>query len=119
MTQSSFKLAQQYHQAGRLSEAEAIYRRILSEQPRHTDALHLLGMVEYQKGRCETGLDLIGQAIKIDPKRADYHCNLGSVLASLSRHTEAIEAYHHALSIRPDYPIALNNLGNSLRRTGK
>jgi protein O-GlcNAc transferase len=119
MTQSSFQLAQEHQQAGRLPEAEAIYRAILSEQPHNADALHLLGMLEFKKGRSDAALDLIQQAIQIEPNRADYHGNLGSVLASLSRQPEAIAAYQRALSLRPDYPQALSNLGNALRRTGQ
>jgi len=41
----------QRHQAGRLAEAEAHYRRILDIVPGHADALHLLGGLAYQTGR--------------------------------------------------------------------
>jgi Flp pilus assembly protein TadD len=40
-----------HHQAGRLSEAEARYRRVLAVQPYHADALHLLGVVAHQVKR--------------------------------------------------------------------
>ena len=33
------------HQAGRLAEAEALYRRILAGFPRHPDALHFMGLL--------------------------------------------------------------------------
>jgi len=119
MTQPNIQLAQQHHMAGRLPEAEAIYRQILAEQPRHADALHLLGLLEYRKQQFDSALDLIQRAIRIEPKRADYENNLGLVLAALSRHSEAIDAYRRALALRADYPQALNNLGNSLRRAGR
>ena len=38
----AFQLALQHHQAGRLAEAEAIYRQILAVEPRHADVLHNL-----------------------------------------------------------------------------
>ena len=41
------------HQAGRIADAQAICREILERAPRHFDALHLLGLTEYQLGRYE------------------------------------------------------------------
>lgn len=40
----------EHHQAGRLQEAETIYRAILKEQPQHANALHLLGLIAHQVG---------------------------------------------------------------------
>ncbi len=37
--------AQSHHQAGRLAEAEKIYRQILAQQPDNPWALHLLGVL--------------------------------------------------------------------------
>ena len=42
--QQAFELAVRHHQAGRLREAEGIYRQVLRHQPGHADALHLLGV---------------------------------------------------------------------------
>ena len=40
-----FPLALGHHQAGRLAEAEAMYRQILAVHPNHAEALHLLGVL--------------------------------------------------------------------------
>ncbi|RMD71231.1 MAG: tetratricopeptide repeat protein, partial [Gammaproteobacteria bacterium] len=37
------QIALQHHRAGRLAQAEAIYRQILQQNPRHPQALHPLG----------------------------------------------------------------------------
>jgi len=116
---ATLDLARRHHQAGRVAEAQTLYRQILARQPNHADALHLLGMVEHQKGRSAAALELIQRAIQIEPNRADFHSNAGLVLAALVRNPEAIQSYRKALAIQPDYPQALNNLGNSLRRVGK
>jgi len=47
--QSNISDAVQLHLAGRLDEAETIYRRILLSEPAQTDALHLLGVIAYQR----------------------------------------------------------------------
>jgi hypothetical protein len=43
--------ALQHHQAGRLSEAEAVYRQVRTEDPRSFPALHLLGVIAHQRGQ--------------------------------------------------------------------
>ncbi|MGA3066735.1 MAG: tetratricopeptide repeat protein [Tepidisphaeraceae bacterium] len=106
--------ATRHHQAGQLAEAQNIYRQILSEQPENLDALHLLGVTEFQLGKYDTAADLIGQAIAGDPKRADFRGNLGLVLSAKGQIDQAIAQYQIALSLRPDYPEAHNNLGIEL-----
>ena len=64
------------HQAGRLAEAEKIYRQVLAQQPDHADALHLLGVLAVQTGRLDTAVDLIRRAIEVCPTKASYHSDL-------------------------------------------
>ncbi|MGD1277262.1 MAG: tetratricopeptide repeat protein [Tepidisphaeraceae bacterium] len=117
--QQMLQTAQQHHQAGRLPQAEAIYRQILARQGQHPDALHLLGVLALQTGQLDTAQELIGRAISLQPSRPDFHCNLGLALAAAGKTDQAMAAYQRALSLRPDYPEAHNNLGvalTSLRR---
>jgi tetratricopeptide (TPR) repeat protein len=74
----------QHHQAGRLVEAEAHYRRILKIAPDHADVLHLLGGVAYQTGRHEAAIELIGRAIERNGNDPSYHCSRGLVLQALA-----------------------------------
>lgn len=67
------------HQAGRLAEAESLYRCILAQQPNHADAMHLLGIVAGQTGRSDMAEDLMRQAIRVKPDHAQAHSNLGVV----------------------------------------
>ena len=43
--EQAMQIALGHHQAGRLAEAEAIYRQVLAQFPDHADALHLLGVL--------------------------------------------------------------------------
>lgn len=116
--QSLFAAALRHHQAGRLSEAEQIYRQLLAAYPGHSDSLHLLGVIACQAGRQDIALDLIRQAIAISPEIALYHSNLGSMLQELGRPDEALECYRRALYLDPDFPEAYYNLGSALQRQG-
>jgi predicted O-linked N-acetylglucosamine transferase (SPINDLY family) len=107
------------HRAGRLTEAEQLYRQILDIKPDHADSLHLLGVIAHQRGRSETAVDLIGKAIKVDDRSADFHSNIGSALHALGRLDDAEAHYGRAIELDADHLDAHNNLGNALFKRGK
>jgi protein O-GlcNAc transferase len=108
----------EHHQAARLAQAEACYRRVLATQPEQPDALHLLGLLAQQVGRYDQAVELIGHAIKRIGHPV-YFSNLGVVLNDQGKLEEAIAAYRQAISIKPDFAEAYSNLGNSLNDQGK
>ncbi len=112
-------LAIQHHQAGRLGEAEGLYRQILAVDPNHADALNLLGLIAQVCGSPQVAAGLIRQAIAVQPFAAHYHFNLGNTLKDQGRFAEAIAAFQHALHLQPDLAIAHVNLGNTLREDGQ
>jgi SAM-dependent methyltransferase/Flp pilus assembly protein TadD len=116
---NAFAIALQHHQAGRLGQAEALYRQILAEEPQHADALNCLGLVAHSAGRSEAAVDLIMRAIGADPAQPNYYNNLGLPLQRLGRLDEAVASYRKALSLRPAYAEALYNLGNALKEQGR
>ena len=64
----ALELAVGHHRCGRLAEAEALYRQVLSQQPNHSEALRLLGLLARRAGRPEVAVELISRAIAIDPR---------------------------------------------------
>jgi protein O-GlcNAc transferase len=111
--------ARALHQAGRLNEAEGLYRQMLAVDPNHADALHLLGVVAYQGGRNDLALELIGKAIAHNDRVADFHCNIGNVLGTLGRLGEAEAHYRRAIRLNPNHAESHNNLGNALKDQGQ
>ena len=106
-----------HHRAGRLREAEPIYRRVLAAQPRNIDALYLLGLVTQATRRFAESADLFQRAVHEQPTSAKYLVNLGLSLGGmgLGRTGEAIEALRKAVAIDPNIPEAWSNLGNEFR----
>ena len=94
--------------------AASLYREIIAQVPMHFDALHMLGLIEYQSGQYESAVRLIQQAIRIDPYYPLAHLNVGNALRSLKRPEEALASYDCALRLKPDYVTALYNRGIAL-----
>ena len=117
--QRSMQIALEHHQAGRLAEAEAIYRQVLAEYPDHTDALNLLGVLAGQTGHAESAVDLIGRAIAINPAIAQYHGNLGEAYRTLGQLESALASLNRAIELKPDLAEAHLNLGQVLRLLAK
>jgi tetratricopeptide (TPR) repeat protein len=111
--------ARALHQAGRLSDAEALYWEILAADPSHSEALHLLGVIAQQRGRNELAVELIGNAIAHNDHVADFHCNLGNALGAIGRLGEAQAHYRRAIALEPGHPESRNNLGNLLKDQGQ
>ncbi|MGO9114371.1 MAG: tetratricopeptide repeat protein [Thermoguttaceae bacterium] len=93
--------ALKHHQVGQLSKAEQLYRQILLADPRHSDALHLLGVLANQTGHHAAATELIGQAIAVNPHMPAYHNNLGLAWRAMGKLAEAAACYEQALRQRP------------------
>jgi tetratricopeptide (TPR) repeat protein len=107
--------AVEHHRSGRFAEAEAIYRKILADDPNHADAMQLLGALAGQTGREDLAIELIRRAIELSPLVAGYHSNLGKLLCDGGRYDEAVDACRRAVQLNPNLADAHNNLGNAFR----
>lgn len=114
MLQSQYLTALNYHRAGQLVQAESLYQQALSLQPRHADALHMLGVIYYQTNRAELAVQSISQALAINPKQIDYLNHYGLALRAANQPEAAIKSFQQAILLQPkDLDIQLN-LGNTL-----
>jgi protein O-GlcNAc transferase len=104
----------QHHQAGRLAEAERVYRQILAVEPQQPDTLHQLGMLAMQARQFSAAVDLIGKAIRADASQPAFYANLGEAHRHLGALSEAVACYRAALRIQPDLAQAQALLGAAL-----
>jgi len=117
--QPLFDNAITHHQAGRLADAERLYTQILTTNPRHADALHLLGVLACQTGRPAFAAEKISAAIRLNGRIAFYHSNLSNALRQLGRFDEAVEACRQAAHLEPGFSQAHANLGAALFEAGR
>jgi predicted O-linked N-acetylglucosamine transferase (SPINDLY family) len=115
----AFNLALQHQQAGRLQEAEAIYRQVLQVQPAFAEAYNNLGVAQREQGKLEEAGVSFRQALMLKPAFAEPYGNLGVVLQKQGKPEEAAACLRQAVTLKPAYAEAHNNLGVVLQQQGK
>jgi protein O-GlcNAc transferase len=114
-----FEEARQLQEAGRLAEAEAVYRQVLAQEPTNSEAMHLLGALMSRTNRHGEGIELIIRAINGRPTAAEYQRSLGRAFAAAGRLADAAKAFGNCLALDPHRLPAFAELGNTLREMGK
>jgi Flp pilus assembly protein TadD/2-polyprenyl-3-methyl-5-hydroxy-6-metoxy-1,4-benzoquinol methylase len=107
------------HQTGQLEQAATLYRKVLTDDPKCADALHLLGMIALQEGQAKAALEFIRRAIDLNDREASYHFHLAFALQTLNDMQGAVAGYRQAMALKPDDPDIYNNMGNALAALGK
>jgi tetratricopeptide (TPR) repeat protein len=100
---------------GRLAEAKRIARRILADQPKHGQALHLLGLALSQQGNHTEALRYIDAAMQIEGQSSSIYNSRGNVFAALHRYDEAVANYDKAIALKSDLAEPFCNRGGALQ----
>jgi tetratricopeptide (TPR) repeat protein len=109
--QQALALAEQRQREGQLAVAENILRQIVQAWPRHAPALHLLAIVMHQQGQTDLAIELVTQAIEVDPGQSLYHANRGEMYRVVGRLDEAIASGERAIALDPKAVAAISNVG--------
>jgi protein O-GlcNAc transferase len=94
----------EHHQAGRLHDAKHFYEQVLALNPRHPDALHLLGVVALQRGDPDRAVTLIEKAIQAQPANPGFHANLAQAWLATQHVADALAAFRSAARLDPRTP---------------
>lgn len=105
-----------HHRAGRLAEAEAVYRKLLDGEPENSNVLHLLGVIAAQRKEFDRAVALIKRAIAIDGTTCEFYRNLGNAFQENGNRGSAAEAYRNALKLRPSDVEVQTGLAEALRQ---
>ena len=73
-----------YYQSKDVESARKIYRQILRHNPRCAQAWNRLGIIAYESGRTEVGIQLVRLTLEISSNQPEFLVNLGQVLRSCS-----------------------------------
>jgi len=105
----------------RYQEAELIALEITRCYPGNGFGWKALGVILHEQGRARAQESLAAKqrAVKLLPKDAEAHSNLGIGYRDLGYLKEAEASCRQALALRPEYAEALDNLGITLKDQGR
>lgn len=101
---------------GCLQDAEEVYRERLATAPNDAEALHYLGLLQYQRGNLEAAEPLIARSLAIAPASANALNDLGVVKLRKAQREEAVQLFARALTLNKDHTDALNNIAEALKQ---
>ena len=114
----ALQLAADHHRAGRLREAETLYRQILRLDPNQPDALFLLGTLAGQMNQLPLAISLVERAAALRPNDSVFLANLGEFHRRLGHFDRAIGLLRRSIELFPTHPLSHSNLGFALAQTG-
>src|SRR5437879_159127 len=115
----ALNLAAEHERAGRLADAEAVYRQVLAAMPNHADALHRLGLLAARAQRHDMAAALFRKAAIQVPHQPTYWWSLADACWMNGDADGAIDALRHVLVLNPTMAQAHYNLALALERAGK
>src|SRR6185436_16309633 len=74
-----------HHQAGNLPAAQHFYQQVLTRQPDHLEALHMLGVVAIMSNQAEVAIDLFGKVLSVAPKQMLLRLQLAQAMMKTGR----------------------------------
>src|SRR5262245_44805986 len=117
-TVSLFGAALQAHLRGDLETAASKYEALLLQSPSHFDAMHMLAVIRFERGRFRESHALFDRALKIDDTNPHCYYNFGLQFARQARFAEALEQFDKALALKPDHAAAHSDRGAALKELG-
>jgi predicted O-linked N-acetylglucosamine transferase (SPINDLY family) len=100
------------HQKGDLKLAESYYQKIIQMDSNHSDAYHLIGVINSEQGKNEKAIENIKKAIQLS-KNEIYLNSLGVIYLRQGNIQDAIMFFKKALAYDDKYSDAYNNLGQA------
>jgi tetratricopeptide (TPR) repeat protein len=99
--------------SGQWQKAQALASVRLQAVPTDPQMRLLQSHIQVGLGQSPAAMQTLKALTQSFPELAEPHNNLAVLLAQENRHEEALESLQAAIKARPDYALALENLGDT------
>lgn len=111
MLQTAMDRAYYFFKNRDLANAKCLYEQILKVDPDQTDAIHMLGLVEYEMGYKDRSLKLLLEAEEKGCCSWQFHNSMGTVKSHFDHSAEAVKYFKDSIAINPRAAGVYVNLG--------
>ncbi|HMA54702.1 MAG TPA: tetratricopeptide repeat protein, partial [Acidobacteriota bacterium] len=107
-------LAEAYTKAGRLEDAEAVYKAMAELNPPEAKTYYRQAFQMYDgAGKFDKAVGPLKKIIELDPKNETNFYYLGMAYFKAQQYDQAVAAFQESLAIKPDFPHAWYQIGSS------
>jgi Tfp pilus assembly protein PilF len=115
-----FDRAMMADRAKRYDEAEADFRKVLSEEPENALTLNNFGFMLADRGvKLDEAVAMIRKAVQLEPTNYAYLDSLGWAYFRLGQYAQAEENLQRAISRGANDPTVHDHLGDVYEKTGR
>jgi tetratricopeptide (TPR) repeat protein len=116
----SFLRGSTYEREKKYDQAEAEFRKVLASNPQSAVTLNYLGYMNADRGvELEQSLDMIKQAVSLDPTNGAYLDSLGWAYFKLGKYDLAEDNLNKASLRMASDPTVQDHLGDLFQKTGR
>ena len=101
-----------------LNGAEAALKKAAELDKNNGDALAKLGRVQVEKGSVDEAIATYQKSVQDNPNESIFYILMGELYESKQDWEKAKQSYQKALDLKPDNPVASNNLAYVMLETG-
>ena len=98
--------------SGQWDKAQKEVDQRLQVAPTDPQMRLLLSRIQEAQGQTQAAMDTLQAFTQSFPELAEPHNNLAVLLARENRHADALASLQAAVQARPDYAVALENMGD-------
>jgi len=107
-----------YYRFGDYQKALEAFRHVTELEPQNAAAYRNMGAVYFQQDKWNECIPVFQKSLELEQHSTTYS-NLGTAYFYLKRYDEAIKMFQKALETNPNYELAMGNLADAFRWSGR
>ena len=107
-----------YYRFGEYQKALEAFQRVTELEPSNAAAYRNIGAVYFEQNKWNECIPAFQKSLQLEQHSVTYS-NLGTAYFYLKRYDDAIKMFQKALEMNPNYELAMGNLADAFRWSGR